>query len=166
MRLHRTSSLPIRSRQEWLALAERYFDAETSLEEEAQLRRFAVSPAAAADPAFDELRAVMAYSSHASLSPLRAAPMHRQQASPRALWPTIGRIAVAAMLVIGAGFGIWCYQQRALAPAETLQAYVYGETLTSPDAVMMQMRAVMRDVCDESDAPSVETQLRSVLNNL
>ena len=51
---------PHRTRQEWLQLAEKYFEAETSDEEERQLKLFLCS-AKAQDPAFDELKAVMGY---------------------------------------------------------------------------------------------------------
>lgn len=51
---------PHRTRQEWLQLAEKYFEAETSDEEERQLKLFLCS-AEAQDPAFDELKAVMGY---------------------------------------------------------------------------------------------------------
>jgi len=84
----------------WEDLSERYFQAQTSEEEEAQLRKFLCTDAAR-DPRFDEVRATMSFL-HVS----------RPKSRPYVMRHSFGAIAVAACLCAAAFLGWHQYLQH------------------------------------------------------
>jgi ferric-dicitrate binding protein FerR (iron transport regulator) len=155
MKRRKAPHQPQRSQAEWLELTRRYFEGETTLEEEAELRRFVVSDASS-DPAFDELRAVISYSARPREAMVRPIAPARPA---RVAWM---RVAAVALLLVGCGLGYLHF--RSSADEGHLQAYVYGEKVTDPDEVMDQMRSVMQDVCGGSPNAVIQSQMKNVLN--
>ena len=104
----------------WEDLAERYFLAETSEEEELQLRRFLCSEEAQ-DPRFDEVRATMAY-----------LQMCRSKRKPALKLP-LKAVAVAACLVIAMFLGWYQYQQYNISDVR-----VAGQEVEADASLLMQ----------------------------
>ena len=121
----------------WEDLAERYFQAETSEAEEAQLRKFLCSDAAN-DPRFDEIRATMSYLYVAS--PL---PLQRMGESSGTVSPSFrgvrGRpwilLAIAACLCVAFFLGWYQYQQHNISSVR-----VAGEDIEADASLLMQQQ--------------------------
>ena len=121
----------------WEELAERYYQAETSEEEEAQLRKFLCSDAAN-DPRFDEIRAVMSYLHVAS--PL---PLQRRGESSGFVSPSLGGVrggfrlvlAIAACLCVAFFLGWYQYQQHNISSVR-----VAGEDIEADASLLMQQQ--------------------------
>lgn len=142
---------------EWDALIERYFDALTSPEEEAALRRFLTSPEAAA-PKYDEVRAVMGFLAvgrrvHAPAA-AAAEPRHGKRRLALRL-----RVAAAAAAVAAIGLGVALTAPWTDGNDDACVAYVGGKRVTDTEAVMTQMRQSMADVARPDDEPTIEQQL-------
>ena len=128
------------TRNELHILIERYFNAETTVEEERMLRRALVADASTAgDPLVDETRAVMGY---ALVTPRQAAV--RKTVAPQ-LWRNVAAVAVAvattASIMIGA-FRL---------PQGECVAYLNGQRISDKDAVMGLMFAELSEMQDASD---------------
>ena len=106
----------------WEDLAERYFLAETTEREEAELRRFVCSEEAQ-DPRFDEVRATMAY-----------LQMCRKASSvPSQRVVSLKAIAVAACLAIAMFLGWYQYQQYNISDVR-----VAGQDVEADASLLMQ----------------------------
>ncbi len=135
----------------WDELIDRYFEAVTTEEEEILLRRFLAS-AEGADRRYDDVRAVMGF--------LVTGKQLRKAASPRPVRLRLSAwrgVAAAAVLVVG--FGVATLSRFALPEADVYVAYVGGERVTAPDAVLLQMQLSMQTVASPVGEPSVEQQL-------
>ena len=104
----------------WEDLAERYFRAETTEKEEAELRRFLCS-SQAQDSRFDEVRATMSFLN-----------VCRQKRRPSMRLP-FRAIAVAACLCAAAFLGWYQYQQRNISTVR-----VAGEAVETDASQLMQ----------------------------
>ena len=129
----------------WEELTERYFQAETSEAEEAQLRRFLCSREAL-DPRFDEVRATMSLlhvcrqaSSGVTLSPSGSCSL------PHASSPfsRLRIVAVAACLCIAAFLGWYQYQQYNISSVR-----IAGEDVEADASELMQQQ--LAEVFDNS----------------
>jgi len=105
----------------WEELAERYFQAETSEQEEAQLRKFLCSDAAH-DPRFDEARA--------ALSLLHVSRPHGK---PHVIQHPLRAVAVAACLCIAAFIGWHQYRQYNMSSVR-----IAGENIEADASLLMQ----------------------------
>lgn len=107
----------------WEDLAERYFLAETSEAEEAQLRKFLCS-GAANDPRFDEIRATMSL-------------LHVSRPSGKlyVIRHPLRTIAVAACLSIAFFLGWYQYQQHNISSVR-----VAGEDIEADASLLMQQQ--------------------------
>ena len=118
----------------WEALAERYFLAETTEEEEAQLRKFLCSTQAR-DPRFDEIRATMSF-------------LHvcRPKSKPYLKHP-IRAIAIAACLCIAMFLGWYQYHQNNISCVR-----IAGEDIEADASLLMQKQMTeMFNSLDQSD---------------
>ena len=106
----------------WEDLAERYFLAETTEREEAQLRRFVCSEEAQ-DPRFDEVRATMSY--------LHVA--RKASSAPSRRGERLKAIAVAACLAIAMFLGWYQYQQYNISDVR-----VAGQDVEADASLLMQ----------------------------
>ena len=104
----------------WEALAERYFQAETSEEEEVRLRKFLCSEGGQ-DPRFDEVRAAMSF-------------LHvcRSKRGPSVEFP-FKAVAVAACLCAAAFLGWYQYQQYNMSDVR-----VAGQEVEADASLLMQ----------------------------
>ncbi len=143
------------SKEEWMKLVERYFEAETTDAEETRLRRFLVSEEAVGEE-FDEARAVMGL-----LTVGRTLHQSRRVKKTRILSLVLYRVAAVALLVLV------CTATWKLADSQqnTCVAYVYGEKITEPEAVMSQMRLSL-DRIDYAEEDMVESQLGDLFRTL
>lgn len=118
----------------WEALAERYFLAETTEEEEAQLRKFLCSTQAR-DPRFDEIRATMSFL-HVS-RPNRKAAMRLP----------LRAIAIAACLCIAMLLSWYQYHQHYISCVR-----IAGEDIEADASLLMQQQMTeMFNSLDQSD---------------
>lgn len=136
-------------KQYWLRLSQRYFEAETTDEEESQLRQFA---ATTRDADFDELRAVMGLMAVARQKPKRhVAPLRY--------------IGMAASLLMVLGLSVFFATQQTSEPEYI--AYVGGKRITDAQQVMQLMQSSMEEFSTEIDASTtVESQLRGMFELL
>ena len=115
----------------WEQMAERYFLAETSEEEEAQMRKFLCS-SQAQDSRFDEIRATMSL-----LHVCRQASPKRgvKYADEGTLfpWGRLRIIAVAACLCVAMFLGWYHYQQRNISSVR-----IAGEDVEADASLLMQ----------------------------
>lgn len=154
----------------WDELVRRYFEAETTDEEEMRLRRFLVSEEGK-DIRYDEVRAVMgflacgraqgaagAFRSEAAAHEVPSVPCRHRRLS---VW--LKACAVAAVLVLVALPVTW---RLAAAGPNVCVAYVGGREVTAPDAVLEQMFRSFEDVGLADGTASVETQLNEMFDTL
>lgn len=139
----------------WKELTRRYFEAETTDEEEQALKRFVASPKAKGKE-WDELRVVMGYT-------VVGKRLHRQVSKKARISrkPRWGRIAaVAAILGVLATVPTihWLTSQKA-ETQDICIAYVNGQQVTDPEQVMTAMRRAMTHVQQVEPIVTVEQQL-------
>ena len=141
-----------KEKQYWLQLSERYFEAETTDEEERQLRAFA---ATTDDPDF---RATMGYLAVGRRQTAKARPA-------KSLALTIGRYAgIAASVLLVFGLTWFVIGQRAV--PEDCVAYVHGQRVDDPNRVIALMQVNLQEMnMDAADDP-VENQLRDMFETL
>lgn len=144
-----------KDKQYWLQLSERYFEAETTAEEERQLRAFASTTD---DPDFNALRATMGYLAVSRRKVFKAR-------TAKSLSLTIGRYAgIAASVLLVFGLTWFMIAQRAV--SEECVAYVHGQRVDDPNRVIALMQVNLQEMnIDASDDP-VESQLRDMFETL
>ena len=119
----------------WEDLAERYFLAETSEREEAQLRKFLCS-SQAEDPRFDEIRATMSFL-HVS----------RPKSKTFVMRHPLGTITAAACRFLAAFLGWHQYQQHNISCVR-----IAGEDIEADASLLMQQQMTeMFNPIDQSD---------------
>ena len=133
------------------ALAERYFEAQTSEEEERALAAFAATPEAAA-PQFDELRAAL---SLAAFARRRTAAVPKR----RTFRPVLRYAAVAAVActVLAAAW-------MAPRPAPDCVAYIHGQRTTNAEAVEAAMHRSLADIAAPLATETMEEQMAEALD--
>lgn len=129
----------------WEDLAERYFLAETSEREEAQLRKFLCSSSEASDPRFDDVRATMSFlhvSRQKRTSGEESIPIEGESwRAPRLL------LAFAACLCLAAFLGWHQYHQHNVSSVR-----IAGEDVEMDASQLMQKQmAEMFNPIDQSD---------------
>lgn len=146
-----------KDKQFWLKLSERYFEAETTDEEERELRRFA---AQTSDPDFRELQAVMGFTSMGRPQTLKPSNPQTVKLSttPHHL------ISIAASVIVVLGLSLFFSLNNRQQDTGCV-AWVNGEKVTDPTAVMALMQNTMRDMSIDGSDP-VEDQLRDMFELL
>lgn len=140
-------------KQYWLRLSQRYFEAETTDEEESLLRQFA---ATTRDADFDELRAVMG---------LMAVARQEARQKPKRHVAPLRYIGMAASLLMVLGLSVFFATQQTSEPEYI--AYVGGKIITDAQQVMQLMQSSMEEFSTEIDASTtVESQLRGMFELL
>lgn len=167
--------LPFASPEEVLACAERYFEAQTTEEEELALRCYAASAEAETDPRFDELRAVMGLAAagrrlhgkacSAPVGNVRPAVRFEPPKSRRPRRPAQKFLrtcsAIAACVVVVAGISLM------LQPKEPdCVAYIGGHRTTDPQQVTMAMHQSMEQMGNATDMSTLENQLNEMFQQL
>lgn len=146
---------PHRTRQEWLQLAEKYFEAETSDEEERQLKLFLCS-AEAQDPAFDELKAVMGY---LAVGKSRYQQQNEKRSSFQP-WKWRSIAAVFFCCLLSGSLYVLRQQER-----NQCIAYINGQRCTDSGLVLSHMRLSMNQVSQDTEDFTVESQLESLFDS-
>lgn len=131
----------------WKELVERYFEAETTPEEELALREFL---ARTDDPAFDEARAVLGY----------AAAQRSRRATRASARTMAGVLVAAASLALVAILG----HSLTTRPADTCIIYAYGEKNTDTETVINDMNQTLADLFGDNQGPDVTAQLTELFN--
>ena len=139
----------------WLAVSERYFDAQTTDEEEKELLHFLASNAAK-DPAFNEIKAVMGYFYTGRSVVWKEKSLNRRTIDKAIQWASIAACA-AAIAIIGTSIGQYYTESE-----EIYYAYIDGEEYTDEEFVMQNMLATMNKMSNTSDN-IVEEQLGAML---
>ena len=166
---------PFASPEEALACAERYFEAQTSEEEEFALKCFAASAEAEADPRFDELRAVMGLAAvgrriNAQTSSVCTAGMQpsvrlEPSAQTRTRRPVLRLVrtfsAAAACVAVVAGASMLFLHRE-----PECVAYIGGQRTTDPQQVTLAMHRSMEQMGQTADVPTVENQLNEMFQQL
>lgn len=122
----------------WKALAERFFEAGTSEEEERELRRFITSGLAGSE--FNDVRAVM------GLAAVGARRYHRRRR--RTVFLSAAVVAVVMTAVSLAADG-----------GDSCVAYINGTKHTDEAIVMAQMHSTMDEMAQQAQELSVERQM-------
>ena len=123
----------------WKALAERFFEAGTSEEEERELRRFIASGLAGSE--FNDVRAVM------GLAAVGARRDHRRRRR------TVFLSAAAAAAVVMTAVSL------AADGGDSCVAYINGTKHTDEAIVMAQMHSTMDEMAQQAQELSVERQM-------
>ncbi len=122
----------------WKALAERFFEAGTSEEEERELRRFIASGLAGSE--FNDVRAVM------GLAAVGARRYNRRRR--RTVFLSAAAVAVVITAVSLAADG-----------GDSCVAYINGTKHTDEAIVMAQMHSTMDEMAQQAQELSVERQM-------
>lgn len=122
----------------WKALAERFFEADTSEEEERELRRFIASGQAGSE--FNDVRAVM------GLAAVGARRYHRRRR--RTVFLSAAAVAAVMTAVSLAADG-----------GDSCVAYINGTKHTDEAIVMAQMHSTMDEMAQQAQELSVERQM-------
>lgn len=124
----------------WKALAERFFEADTSEEEERELRRFIASGLAGSE--FNDVRAVMG---------LAAVGARRYNRRRRRTVFLSTAAAVVAMVITAVSL--------AADGGDSCVAYINGTRHTDEAIVMAQMHSTMDEMAQQAQELSVERQM-------
>lgn len=156
-----------KDKQYWLRLSERYFEAETTEEEERELRRFA---AQTSDPDFRDLQAVMGFTAIARSSKGSKGSKGlkvQQQAPLKPLKPlklNSHYMGLAASVIVVLGLSLFFSLSNRQQDTGCV-AWVNGEKITDPTEVMALMQNTMLEMNIEGNDP-VEDQLRGMFELL
>lgn len=143
-----------RTREEWLALGERYFEALTTADEERELRRF-LATAEAQGREFDELRAVMGF--------LTVGKREQERRRHRTLRLNISRVAaVVGVLLVVAGSAFYAVDRR----QNQCVAYIGGVKYTDESVVLAEMHRSMDDMGEASEAMDIDSQMADIFSTL
>lgn len=124
----------------WKALAERFFEAGTSEEEERELRRFIASGLAGSE--FNDVRAVMG---------LAAVGARRYNRRRRTVFLSAAAAAVVAVVITAVSL--------AADGGDSCVAYINGTKHTDEAIVMAQMHSTMYEMAQQAQELSVERQM-------
>lgn len=128
----------------WKALAERFFEADTSEEEERELRRFIASGLAGSE--FNDVRAVM------GLAAVGARRYNRRRRRTVFLSAAAAAaVAVVAMVITAVSL--------AADGGDSCVAYINGTKHTDEAIVMAQMHSTMDEMAQQAQELSVERQM-------
>ncbi len=131
-------------------LIDRFFEGETSLQEEQLLYDYFNGSVA---PDLEELRPLFQ-----GLDAMRGMDIPERKPQ-RIILPQWLRwvTSTAAAVVIAAGIGIWHNRVQ----QNLCEAYIHGQRTTDPERVMAEVRGNLRDIYTES-GNDVDAQLRSI----
>ena len=149
------------SNKKWLVIAEKYFDATATEEEERSLALF-LTTEESNSPEFDEIKAVMGFLAVARKSEKK----NRQQSYNRKSSFAIRWSAVAATIAIIAGIGI---THNALDTEKTERedryiANINGKIYTDKEFVLKHMHRTMASIGTTTKKNSIEEQLGAMFS--
>lgn len=133
------------------ALIQRYFDAETSLEEEALLKR---AVAHREEPRYDEIRAVLGFMA----AKRRSVAKKRKRGTT--MWLQVAAVAAVAALVVTVGINL----THQATETGTCYAMVGGVRIDDESQVLSLMQSNLGDIGDAASetSMSVESQIADI----
>ena len=137
-----------RSISEWEELAERYFDALTTLREEEELREFLGSPQASS-PRFDEIKAVMGYFATRKAT-------NRKRKGNAIKWSAAATVAAIISTTL--------WYSAPQPTHDVCIAYIDGKEFTDEAIVLQQMQRTMQTMSNTIESNSVEKQLNNIFS--
>lgn len=153
------------SRERWLELAERYFEATITTDEEKALMQF-LAGKESDSPEFDEIKAVMGYLQTGKSIAGRTEAQKAQKKSTRTIGRTAQWISIAASiaLIVLVGTNLWQAPPQTKPTSgsnETFYAFVDGKEYTDEEFVMQQMLATMNKM-SHTDNNVVEKEMEAM----
>ena len=139
--------------EEWRKVIGRYFDAQTTDEEESALERFLVSPEAAGRE-FDEARAVLGFATVGR----RLCHARRRTALRRRI---AGYSAAASVALVIAFSGWAVYSSR-----NQCVAYINGVKCTDEDVVMAEMQRSMQEMGSTASSADIGATLGDMIETM
>lgn len=143
----------------------RYFDAETTEQEEAMLKRFVASPEGA-DAQFNELRAVMGLAICNALvkpktdlpdHPVRLTKRKKRNLTVQRVWQRAAAVCIPLLLAGGITITGYIHQQN-----NRCVAYIHGVRVTNSSQVEQAMHDALTDINRPHDAPGIEEQMSKI----
>ena len=151
--MEKDDKLRTADKAQWLALRDRYFEVETTDEEERLLRRFAATALAQDDPDFADLCAVM---SIVAVGKAASSKRQNEMKRRRMRWVWAAAACVAGLVLV----------MLAWPSKNVCVAYVDGVKITDRDEVLALMHDSWEDIALDADANTVETQLTDLFNTI
>jgi hypothetical protein len=151
--MEKDDKLRTADKAQWLALRDRYFEVETTDEEERLLRRFAATALAQDDPDFADLCAVM---SIVAVGKAASSKRQNEMKRRRMRWVWAAAACVAGLVLV----------MLAWPSKNVCVAYVDGVKITDRDEVLALMHDSWDDIALDADANTVETQLTDLFNTI
>ncbi len=151
--MEKDDKLRTADKAQWLALRDRYFEVETTDEEERLLRRFAATALAQDDPDFADLCAVM---SIVAVGKAASSKRQNEMKRRRLRWVWTAAACVAGLVLV----------MLAWPSKNVCVAYVDGVKITDRDEVLALMHDSWDDIALDADANTVETQLTDLFNTI
>ena len=142
-----------RTVKEWRKVIGRYFDAQTTDEEESALKKFLVSPEAAGRE-FDEARAVLGFATVGR----RLCHARRRTALRRRI---TGYSAAASVALVIAFSGWAVYSSR-----NQCVAYINGVKCTDEDVVMAEMQRSMQEMGSTASSADIGATLGDMFETM
>lgn len=141
----------------FLRLSERYFAAETTEHEEAELLVFLSTPESD-DAAFDEIKAVMGFGVVARrLRSRQTNDVSLRRAFARRWWRAVAA-GVVLLLAVGATWMLW------VGKTSDCMAYVNGRYTTDRQEVVHQMHMTLRSALSIDDMQTPDEQLHDLFS--
>lgn len=156
-------------------LVDRFFDGETTLDEEQQLYTyFRQQPSALpSDLAplrelFLDLAAVPFVATESRQTEQQAEPKAGQPVTPhrRPRAAVFAAAAAVALMLVGGAVALFShYSKKAYDAGEEQVAYIYGHRTTDPAVVLAEMQMTMTSLAASDGGDIVEEQLKSMFSN-
>lgn len=143
-----------RSIESWRRLIDRYFEAETTEEEERQLRLF-LQTKEAEDEEFDEIKAVMGFL-------VTGKALQNPEKRKGVRFPAVRWVAAAVFFLLAGGAAWQAIDRR----QNICVAYIYGKKCTDTHEVMSQLRLSFCQVQHGEEDVTVESQLNDIFQTL
>ncbi len=144
-------------KQDWLLLITKYFDAETTAEEELLLKRFLASNEAS-DEEFNEVKAVMGF---CLVGKAHYQPIKRVSIIFSNQFKIIA--AACAFFILFSSVSLWMIDRR----ENVCIAYINGKKCTDSDLVMQEVQRSLADIePPESEMFDLEYQLKDIFETI
>ena len=144
-------------------LTERFFDGETTLDEEQQLYSYFQQAPEDLPADLRPMRELFLDLQAVAAPTVAEEKQHtgQRQTGNRWRWAVA---AVVAVLLTGGALTLFQRNQQE-ADGEELVAYIYGQRTTDPSVVLGEMQKTMTAMADDGSADLVEQQLKNMFSN-
>lgn len=147
---------PCKSREEWLRLIDKYFEAETSEEEELELKLFLASPESA-DDCFNETKAVLGY-----ISTGKRLEKERNARNRLYMSPAVFKIAAAIILCCIVSVSLLISNYRS---SNQCLVYINGKIYTDSETVLTEMQSSIERIKSGTEDLRMENQIKDLIDS-